>query len=446
MIDPQTGFDQVAFVGIDGDTITGLSLDPLQGSTSIDVSGLVVSPGFIDVLSYEPNEYGIWYKIADGVTTNLGMHGINSSSAAEFFAVYEGRSPCHFGGAYDDSHMRTNLAGLGVYDTAAPSQVDQLVQAAHTGFDEGWIGVNFEPEYTPGVDMAEMVAIGNVAAERDMPLFFHVRYSDADRNDEAIAEVLDVARQTGAGVHVDHITSTGGTFTMDQTLETLAAARDEGVDVTACAYPYTSWATYIGAARYGVDPETGQTAVERFGIDYSDLQIVGTTERLTEARFNELRGGTENPLVAAVGAIPEADVEAALRAEFVMIGSDAILEPGDNNHPRSTGCFSRTLGVYVREKKTITLQQALAKMTILPARRLEPGAPAMRRKGRLQRGAHADITVFDPDTVADRSTLENPAQESVGIEYVLVSGQVVKDPDGLKRDRLPGQPVRGEGA
>lgn len=443
VIDPQTGFDQVAHVGIDGDVITGLSLEPLEGSTSFDVSGLVVSPGFIDVLSYEPNEYGIWFKIADGVTTNLGMHGINSSSAAEFFAVYEGRTPCHFGGAYDNSHMRTNLTGLGVYDTAVSSQVDQLAQAARTGFDEGWIGVNFEPEYTPGVDTAEMVGIGRVAAERNMPLFFHVRYSDADRNDEALAEVLDIARQTGAAVHVEHIASTGGTFTMRQSLDTLAAARAEGIDVTADAYPYTSWATYIGAARFGVDPETGATAVERFGIDYDDLQIVGTPERLTEARFNELRAGTENPLVAAVDAIPAADVEDAMRSEFVMIGSDAILEPGDNNHPRSTGCFSRTLGTYVREKQTITLQQALAKMTILPAKRLESGAPVMKMKGRLQRGAHADITVFDPATVADRSTLENPAQESAGIHYVVVAGQVVKDPDGLKRDRLPGHPIRG---
>ena len=120
-----------------------------------------------------------------------------------------------------------------------------------------------------------------------------------------------------------------------------------------------------------------------------------------------------------------------------MIGSDAILTNG-NNHPRATGCFSRTLGRYAVDNKVITLPEALGKMTILPARRLERQVPALRKKGRLQRGADADITVFDPVTVIDMSTVVNPAQYSRGIEWVLIMGQIAKNPFG-GRPEHPGR-------
>jgi N-acyl-D-aspartate/D-glutamate deacylase len=127
-----------------------------------------------------------------------------------------------------------------------------------------------------------------------------------------------------------------------------------------------------------------------------------------------------------------------------MLGSDGILEPGDNNHPRAAGTFARVLGRYVRDERLIGLPAALAKMTISPARLLEGAAPALRRKGRLQVGCDADITVFDPATVADRATLERPAQASTGITWVLVDGVVVKDPDGVRDDARPGRALRSE--
>jgi dihydroorotase len=167
--------------------------------------------------------------------------------------------------------------------------------------------------------------------------------------------------------------------------------------------------------------------------------VAGTGEHLTAATFARHRA--DNTLVAAL-AIPEADVRAGLATDFVMIGSDAILEPGDNNHPRAAGCFSRVLGRYVRDEGVLPLADALAKMTILPARRLEAALPALARKGRLQVGADADITVFDPATVGDRATLEDPSRESAGIDWVVVGGEVVKTPDGVQRDVRPGQALR----
>jgi dihydroorotase len=132
---------------------------------------------------------------------------------------------------------------------------------------------------------------------------------------------------------------------------------------------------------------------------------------------------------------------AALRSPFVMIASDAILEPGNNNHPRAAGTFTRTLGVYVRERRVLTLMEALEKITLLPARRLQAQAPALRRKGRLQLGADADVVVFDPEKVSDRATVEHPNRFAVGIDYVLVAGKVVKDPEGFHKEIRLGEAI-----
>lgn len=436
-MDPDSGFDAIADVGIDGASVVAITKEPLNGRSVIDARGLVVSPGFIDILSYEPNEYGIWYKVADGVTANLGLHGLRAR-ATDFFAVWGSdakRPPTHYGGAFSDPWTRANL-GLGVYEAATTAQIDRLVAMCDEDLRNGYMAVDFEPEYTPGVAYDEIKALTGVAKSHDVPATFHARYSDdvaPGTNADALAEILRVAREVNARVHVEHIISTGGTFTMRESLDTLEKARRDGVEVTACTYPYDFWATYLASARFDGGWQ------ERFHISYEDLQVVGTNVRLTAATFGEYRA--RNSLTAAF-AIPEADVRTALEADWVMLGSDSILEPGNHNHPRSTGCFSRTMGRYVRDLKVVDLMDALAKATILPARLLERGASAMARKGRLQAGADADVTVFDPKTVIDRSTVEQPGVEAEGIRYVLVAGQVVRDPAGNRRDVRPGNPIR----
>jgi len=436
VMDPASGYDRVSNVGVDGGTVTQISASDLAGTTVIDARGLVVAPGFIDILSYEPNEYGIWFKVADGVTTNLGLHGLQSR-ATDFFAVWGSetkRPPTHYGGAFSNPWTRAQL-GLGVDDAATPDQIDQMVAICDEDIGNGYIAVDFEPEYTPGVTFDEIKALAEVAKDRDVPATFHARYSDdvsPGTNAEALAEVLRVGRETGARVHVEHIVSTGGTYTMQQSLRTLEDARADGVQVTACTYPYDFWATYLASARFNSGWE------ERFHITYEDLAIVGTGERLTASSFPRYQA--DNALTAAY-AIPEDDVRATLRAPWIMLGSDAILEPGDKNHPRSTGCFARAIGRYTRDLGVIKLMDALAKATILPARLLEDGTPMMRRKGRLQIGADADITVFDADQLVDRSSIKEPGRESEGVRYVLVAGNVVRDLSGNRRDTRPGSPI-----
>lgn len=437
VMDPETGFDRVANVGVDGDRITAVTRLPIRGRTAIDARGLVVAPGFIDILSYDPNPYGIWYKVADGVTTNLGMHGLDVDAAAWFRRWERAGVPTHFGGAFSTLKARARL-GISPYRAATPAEIERLAALAEQGLRDGWIGIDVSLEYAPGTSYEEVLALARVAARYGVPLFFHGRYSDMEppgTNLDTLDEILRVARETGAAVHVEHIVSTGGTFSMGRSLAILEEARRQGVDVTACAYPYNYWATYLGSARF--DPGWQR----RFRIGYEDLQLAGTDRRLDAVAFAVYR--RQNKLAVAY-AIPEEDVRLALAAPFVMIGSDGILEPGDNEHPRAAGTFARTLGRYVREERVLTLMDALAKMTILPARRLEAHAPALRTKGRLRVGMDADITVFDPATVADRATVAQPARFSAGIEWVIVSGRVVKDPDGVRRGVLPGRAIRSD--
>ena len=368
------------------------------------------------------------------------MHGTNGLAEDWYQLWTASGSPAHFGGAFDDNWYRQLPEGLalGVNDEATPAQIDELVAAAKQGLEDGFIGIEFSPEYAPGISYEEIVAVSEVAADYNVPVFFHGRYSDPDppgTNQETIDEILSTARDTGAAVHVLHLTSTGGTYTMEESLASLQQARAEGLEVTADSYPYNFWATTLASERFAPGWQ------ERFRIDYDDLVIPGTGERLTETTFEIYQANND---LAAAYAIPEEDVKTALESDIVMLGSDAILEPGDNNHPRGAGTFSRVLGKYVREEQVLSLMDALRKMTIQPAQLLEEQAPALRLKGRMQIGAHADITIFDPNTVSDRATVNDPSRYSKGIEWVLVMGKTVKDPEGFKKNKLPGQPITSD--
>ena len=440
VIDPASGFDYVASIGVSGSTVSAITAGPdaapLQATEVIDATGLVVSPGFIDILSYSPNGYGEWFKLADGVTANLGMHGLDGRADRWFAAHPDGSSPIHFGGAYDNAFVRQTY-GLEPYDTAATGTVNAIIEDARTDLRNGFVGLHMQPEYTPGTTAEDLLAHAVLAAELGVPLCVHARYSDnlaPGTNLQAIGELVQAARETGAHVHVEHINSTGGTGVMAEALGRINDAVDEGLSMTACVYPYEFWATYLKSARY----ENWQ---EKYGISYRDLQVAGTSERLTEQTFGAAYA--DNSLTAAFAMSPE-DVELPLQADFVMVGSDAILDRSHNNHPRSAGCFSRVLGRYVRERGVIDLPTALSKMTIQPARLLEGRCPGLRRKGRLGIGADADITVFDPATVADRSTIENPAQESAGIQWVVVEGRVARSPEGARGEALNGRGLRSD--
>jgi N-acyl-D-aspartate/D-glutamate deacylase len=177
----------------------------------------------------------------------------------------------------------------------------------------------------------------------------------------------------------------------------------------------------------------------KLGIDYGGLVLPDTGEHLTKARFEELHNSS-TPHSVLVFANTQEMVDAVIPNPLVMIASD-----GASGHPRNAGTYSRVLAQYVREKKTLTLMEALRKMTLMPAQMLERSTPAARHKGRLQEGADADVVVFDPQTISDKSTFEKPMEPSVGVHYLLVGGTVLIDNGRMVEDMFPGRAVLGPG-
>ncbi len=436
VMDPESGFDGLANLGIDGDTITALSVDPLSGRTSIDATGRVVSPGFVDLLSYEPNSFGVWLKLADGVTSNLAMHGVNNYAEA-FFGRYENQTPIHYGGAFHHHFMRGYDVQADIGHQLTGIQQADMETLVRNNLEQGFAGISFSPEYSPGTTSDEMETLAAMAAEMGHVSFFHARHSDPDppgTSLEAIEEILLIAKRTGASVHIEHISSTGGTFVMFHALQMINQARADGADVTACLYPYDFWGTFLGSSRFSLGWQ------QRYRLDESDLQVAGTSTRLTPETFNAaLR---ENKLVAALGSIPDEEIQMAMQEAWVVVASDAIPTVEMNNHPRGAGTFARTIGHYVRELGALDLMTGLSKITIDPVRRVEGMIPAMAGKGRLQRGADADIVIFNPETIGDRATVAAPATPSVGIDWVLVAGQVALRDGTPDKSVLAGRPLR----
>lgn len=438
IIDPDSGFDRIGNLALIGTTIVEISDQPIAATREIPAANLVISPGFIDMLSYAPNEYGEWWKVADGVTTNVGMHGLRFDADGFYDRWSTTGVPINFGGAVHNSHVRSEL-GFPPDSPADTAGIIDISREIESQIKAGYLGIHVQPEYAPGVSPTELMDMGRIAADLDVPLCVHARFSDnlaPGLQAEATSELVSVARETGCHVHIEHLNSTGGTGRMAEALEEVSVAVAEGLRMTTCMYPYEFWATTLKSARF-------RDWQEKFGISYEDLQVAGSNVRLTEATFAEALDGN---LLTAAFAIPAGDIDLGVQAPFMMIGSDAILEPPHNNHPRSTGCFSRTIAEYSRNKSLVSLSQALEMMTIRPAKLLEISSPQMSRKGRLQIGADADITVFDPATIGDRSTIENPAQESVGVKYVFVNGTEVRNLDGNVTSAKPGVAIRSDRA
>jgi dihydroorotase len=283
------------------------------------------------------------------------------------------------------------------------------------GIDDGALGIGAGIAYTPLVRRPQILELFRVAGKNHIGVFVHVRDGGPVEPGvvDAIQEVLADAAITGASLHVVHITS----MALRQTalcLRMLEDAHQRGMDVTTEAYPYTAGMTDISSAVF--KPGWEQT---QGGISYHDLQWAATGERLTAETFERYRkqGG-----MVAIHSIPEEQVRIAIGDPFVIIASDGLLDHG-KGHPRAAGTYARVLGRYVRDEHLLTLDEAISKMSYQPAQRL-----GITTKGRIAVGAGADISVFDPATVRDCATFENPAQSSVGMRYVFVNGTlVVKD-------------------
>jgi len=442
VMDPESNLDAVRYIGIRNGKIAAISTRPLRGRAVIDAKGLVVAPGFIDLHSHGQDDENYRYKARDGVTTALEME-VGVSPVAAWYAKREGNALINFGATV--GHIPAKMAVM--KDTgdflprdnatnrrATPDEVRQVTELIKRGLDEGALGIGFGINYVPTTTREEIFDLFALSAQQGVANYVHMRYAGAVEPSSAIAslqEVLADAASTGASLHVVHITS----MCLRQTaacLSMIEGAARRGVDVTTEAYPYTATQTRLESAVYD---EGWQ---EKFGITFKDLQWVATGERLTAESFARYRkqGGS------VIGhAIPEEISRLAAANPRVMVASDGLIE-NRLGHPRGAGTFARVLGVYVREQKALTLMDAIRKMSLLPAQRLEKAVPAMRLKGRIKVGADADLTLFDPATVIDRATFEQPAQYSEGIRHVLVGGVFVVRDEKLVEDVKPGKAIR----
>ncbi len=435
IFNPSTDHELIGYnLGIKDGKILRITKEDISGKEEIDATGLVVSPGFIDLISYDPNSVGIRLKVLDGVTSNLAMHGGTEDAEQWYRAWSKNGVLTNFGASSFITRQRWPIVGYGI-DTEMTNKedIEKLVDNVRKNIEAGALGISFSFEYVPGIKH-EVVPLLNLAKEYNVPTFYHLRYSDVDKGLEGIEEVIEYGKKTGAIIHIMHINSTGGTFHMEKALEMVNKAREEGLDITACVYPYDFWATYIDSARFRPGWQ------KRSRITYEDLQIGGTDIRITKDTFDKYR--TQHLLVAAHGSMPEEELIMALKDPYIMIGSDTIIEPSGNNHPRGAGTYGRLFGKYVREKKVLSTMDAIKKVSYLPAKRMESVAPQMRYKGRIEIGSDADITIFEPETIIDKSTVKDTNLPSIGVEYVIINGVMVKNKNGIVEGVSPGKPIR----
>jgi dihydroorotase len=456
VIDPETKLDAIRNVGIIKHHITAISTHSLKGKETINVSGLVVAPGFIDMHVHGRSNKEQEYQLHDGLTTTLELewgieflknwyssrqskalinYGASVSWPFERFRAMdkykENVQKFYQSSLNSESSLEKlfNTIGASYTEALSTDETNQMLSNIRQSLSEGGIGIGLPIGYLPKNNPAEMLRVFQLAAEMKALIFSHVREASMMGIQEALADAM----LTGASLHIVHINSMA-LSKIQLALDMIDLANKKGFDISTEMYPYTAASTLLQSAVFN---EGWQ---EKLGMNYGDLQWVATGERLTKETFESYRktGGA-----VIMHMMKPEWIKIGLANPKIMIASDGM-PYAPMAHPRSAGTFSRVLSKYVREEKAIDLITAIGKMSFLPAKRLETIAPSMHHKGRIQVGADADISIFNPNTITDKASFEKGLAFSEGMEYVLVNGTLVLKNGKILSNTFAGQPIYGK--
>lgn len=476
VVDPATGLDEQADVAVADGRVSAVG-SPLEveAMSTIDATGLVVTPGFIDLHSHSSDVAGHRLQAMDGCTTLLELEaGLLPVEMAYDRVAAEGR-PLNYGFSTSWALARMQvLAGLepradlsallgfigdpNWQREATPAEVAAIVDVLDRDLGGGALGIGILIGYAPLIGPDEYVAVARLASGAAVPTYTHSREiveSNPQTPIDGAEEIVRAAGETGAHMHYCHINSTSRRH-IDRVLGVVERAQAMGSRVTTEAYPYGAGSTGIGATF--LDPDR----LDRWGLTPSSIRYMPTGERVADVdRLRELRASDPGGL-AIIEFLDEnnpADVaymHSALAFPGAVVASDAMpltwsavkpqpelwpLPRQATTHPRTAGTFARSLRLFL-DVLDLPLIDALGKMSYGPARLLEDAVPAMARKGRLITGADADVLVFDPATICDRATYDDSTRTSMGVHHVLVHGEPVVRDGELVVDARPGRPVR----
>jgi dihydroorotase/N-acyl-D-amino-acid deacylase len=515
----------VADVGITGDRIAAVGrLGAANAKRRIDARGLVVAPGFIDMLGQ--SEFAVLVdgraasKITQGITTEVTGEGGSIAPVSDAMRANREASYAHFGVEQDfrtladyfrkietRSRVALNIATFvgagGVRDyvigrenrKATPAELEEMKKLVAQAMEDGALGLSTSLQYVPDrfASTEELVELAKVAASYGGIYITHQR-SESGRIFESLDEIETIAEKAGIPAEIWHLKTAyrANWGKMPQVLARLEAARARGLDITANQYPYDRASNSLDAClplwvrEGGVDamiarledpaqrerikkemddPSPGDWENQWYGsgggagvmvssvLDSSLRKWEGKNlEQIGREMGKDPRDALMDLVIAdhgetscIISIMTEDDVRTALRHPLVSIDTDSEARAEDGplskskSHPRAWGTFPRILGKYVREEKLLTLEEAIRKMTSRSAARV-----GLSDRGILRPGMAADVTVFDPETIRDVSTFEDPTHYSVGVRYVLVNGVAVVD-DGKITEARPGRALRGPG-
>lgn len=481
VIDPETKLDAIRNVGVKNGKISTITQKVIQGRKTINAQGLVVSPGFIDMHNHNTaSPFGQKLALRDGVTSPMELEA-GVYPVDEWYAALEGKSQTNYGASVGivpirervfNPKYKSEFAGDLLFDMQAPShthssmkwsteiatdeQIKKIGQMLEEGLKSGALGIGHLPGYAEyGLTQRESILVQKLAGKYKVFVALHGRFSSQKPPTSGllgIAELMAPQAVYGGGLVVQHMTAQTLNVT-SSALELIDDARKKGIPILAEIYPYNYGSTIVGADY--LHPENYQ---RNMGRDYKDIIEVSNMKPLDKERYEKLIKTAPQTSVLFYNATEET-VYQALTNPNTVLGSDSYpytlkktgglafdwdTPYGDvNGHPRGAGSHARLIRL-VREKKIdIPLDLAISKMTFLIAKFLQDnGVSEMGAKGRIQVGADADITIFDPKKATDNSTMKNGGLPSSGIPYVIVNGTLVVEDSKVLKDVYPGKPIR----